>query len=370
MDIIFIHQLQLTLLVGIYEWEKITPQPIQFDLEIGLPHARAATSNAIADTIDYSKVVSGIENLTNQIAASAREIIQKTEDLGGMTEAIQSGLPKLWIEESAAKRQARIDSGEEVLVGVNRYVSETPEVPEVFSVDNTQVMRDQLESLKNLRATRNMQEVQKALTALQTGASEKANLLDLSIDAMRVRATLGEVSEALEKVFGRYQAGTNLVTGIYTQALGDPEELQALLQKVRDFAQKEGRQPRILVTKLGQDGHDRGMKVVATAFADFGFDVDLSPLFLTPEEVARHAIENDVHAIGVSTLAGGHQTLVPELLKSLKRQGAEDILVFVGGVIPEKDHEFLLKQGVSGIFGPGTPLLKSAQKVLDCLWNH
>ncbi len=311
-----------------------------------------------------------METLTNQLAEQAREIIQKTEELGGMTEAVQSGLPKQWIEQSAAKRQARLDSGEEVLVGVNRYQSETQEVPEVFTVDNTQVMRDQLAGLKNLKATRDAKAVQKALAALKTGAQKNANLLELSVDAMRARATLGEVSDALEQVFGRYEARTSLVTGVYTQALGDPEELQDFLKQVKAFAKKEGRQPRILVAKLGQDGHDRGAKVVATAFADFGFDVDLSPLFLTPEEVARHAIENDVHAIGVSTLAAGHKILVPELLQALKHQGAGDILVFVGGVIPEQDHDFLYKQGVCAIFGPGTPLLKSAQKVLDCLCNR
>jgi methylmalonyl-CoA mutase len=308
-----------------------------------------------------------IESLTVQMAKAAREVIRKTEELGGMTEAILSGLPKQWIEACAAKRQARLDSGEEVLVGVNRYTSESAEPTEVFSVDNTQVMQEQLASLKELKAHRDATAVQKALAALKAGAEKNANLLELSVEAMRARATLGEVSDALEQVFGRYEARANLVTGVYTQALGDPQELQDFLKQVEKFARKEGRQPRILVAKLGQDGHDRGAKVVATAFADFGFDVDLSPLFLTPEEVARHAIENDVHAIGISTLAAGHKTLVPELIQALKRQKAEDILVFVGGVIPEQDYEFLYQQGVCAIFGPGTPLLKSAQKVLDCL---
>ena len=305
-----------------------------------------------------------MESLTLELAQKAREIIQKTEDLGGMTEAIVSGLPKLWIEESAAKRQAKIDSGQEVLVGVNRYVSEKPESLAVFSVNNQQVKQEQIESLRKLKLERDTQAVQKALEDLKMGASGDANLLELSIKAMRARATLGEVSDALEEVFGRHEAKNNLVSGVYTRALGDPAKLQEFLKQVQDFAQQEGRQPRILVAKLGQDGHDRGAKVVATAFADFGFDVDLSPLFLTPEEVARHAIENDVHAVGISTLAAGHKTLVPELIQALKKQDAGDILVFVGGVIPEQDHEFLYQQGVCAIFGPGTPLLKSAQEVL------
>ncbi|MEI6790398.1 MAG: methylmalonyl-CoA mutase [Myxococcaceae bacterium] len=308
-----------------------------------------------------------IESLTAELAQKAREIIQKTEELGGMTEAVLSGLPKLWIEESAAKRQAKIDSGQEVLVGVNRYVSEIPETPKVFSVDNSRVKREQIESLSKLKTERDSNAVLKALDDLKIGAQQNSNLLELTIHAMRVRATLGEVSDALEQVFWRYEASSSLVSGVYTRALGDPAQLQDFLKQVQAFAKEEGRQPRILVAKLGQDGHDRGAKVVATAFADFGFDVDLSPLFLTPEEVARHAIENDVHAVGISSLAAGHKTLVPALIKSLKQQGAGDILVFVGGVIPEQDHDFLYQQGVCAIFGPGTPLLKSAQEVLRFL---
>ena len=305
-----------------------------------------------------------IETLTAELAQKAREIIQKTENLGGMTEAILSGLPKRWIEESAAKRQAKIDSGQEVLVGVNRYVSEKSETPSVFSVDNQQVKQAQIESLKKLKAERNTQAVNQALTDLKTGAAGTSNLLQLAIEAMRVRATLGEVSDVLEQVFGRYEAKNNWVSGVYARALGEPAELSRFLKQVEEFAKQEGRQPRILVAKLGQDGHDRGARVVATAFADFGFDVDLSPLFLTPEEVARHAIESDVHAIGISTLAAGHKTLIPQLIQELKSQDAGDVLVFVGGVIPEQDHEFLFQQGVCAIFGPGTPLLQSAQEVL------
>lgn len=311
-----------------------------------------------------------IENLTVNLAQKAREVIQKTEDLGGMTEAVLSGLPKQWIEESAARRQGRIDSEQEILVGVNRYISEIPETPKVFSVNNEQVKREQIENLKKLKSQRDSIAVTKALENLKSGAQKNSNLLELSIEAMRAWATLGEVSDALEQVFGRYEASSSLVSGVYTQALGESKALQDFLKQVHDFAKQAGRQPRILVAKLGQDGHDRGAKVVATAFADFGFDVDLSPLFLTPEEVARHAIENDVHVVGISTLAAGHQTLVPELIRSLKDQGAEDILVCVGGVIPEQDYEFLYKQGVCAIFGPGTPLLKSAQEVLKCLWNR
>lgn len=311
-----------------------------------------------------------IESLTQQLADKAREIISNTQELGGMTEAIISGLPKLWIEESAAKRQASIDSGSEVVVGVNRYQSATQEPIEVFSVDNTEVRRQQIQNLQELKAQRDASGVEAKLQALKLGAQNNGNLLELSLEAMRVRATVGEVSEALESVFGRYEARTSVVTGVYMSALGEASEVKALREQVAEFAKSEGRQPRILVAKLGQDGHDRGAKVVATAFADFGFDVDLSPLFLTPDEVARHAIENDVHAVGISTLAAGHNTLVPELIAALKKQEAGDILVFVGGVIPEQDHDFLFKSGVCAIFGPGTPLLKSAKKVLDCLCNR
>jgi methylmalonyl-CoA mutase len=301
------------------------------------------------------------------MADKARKIIQATEDLGGMTEAVISGAPKLWIEESAAKRQARIDSGEEVIVGVNRYSVPSESMPEVFEVNNHQVRDTQIASLSKLRQTRDSAATQRALEALEHGARGNANLLALSVEAMRTRATLGEVSDTLEKVFGRYEAAAQVASGVYAKAMGHRSEVQAFLKQVDAFARKEGRRPRILIAKLGQDGHDRGAKVVATAFADFGFDVDLSPLFLTPEEVAKNAIEDDVHAIGISTLAGAHKTLVPELIDSLKHRGSGDILVFVGGVIPEQDYAFLKQKGVAGIFGPGTPLLESAREVLGLL---
>ncbi|MES2503386.1 MAG: methylmalonyl-CoA mutase [Myxococcota bacterium] len=308
-----------------------------------------------------------MESLTADLVKRAREIIEKTDDLGGMTKAVISGIPKLWIEECAAARQARLDSGAEVLVGVNRFQSDTPEIPEVFSVDNEQVRMLQIAGLKELESSRDSKAVIAALRNLEAGARNNSNLLALSIEAMRARATLGEVSECLASVFGRFEATTQVVSGVYTQGLGISDEKTALLDKVDAFEALEGRRPRILIAKLGQDGHDRGAKIVATAFADFGFDVDLSPLFLTPEEVARHAVENDVHAIGISTLTGGHKTLIPQLISALKDMQAEDILVFAGGVIPAKDADILKEIGVAGIFGPATPLLKSAGEVLECL---
>ncbi|MBL4817706.1 MAG: methylmalonyl-CoA mutase [Deltaproteobacteria bacterium] len=321
----------------------------------------------IPNTIDPWGGSHLMESLTQELANKAREIIQKTGELGGMTKAIISGAPKLWVEESAAKRQARIDSGEEVIVGVNQYKPADSESIEAFEVDNHAVRDAQLRSLETLKKQRDNAKVKQSLKSLENGAKSNTNLMPLCIEAMRSHATLGEVSYALEKVFGRHQAQTEVVSGVYSKALGDSSNIQAFLKQVDAFAEKEGRRPRILVAKLGQDGHDRGAKIVATAFADFGFDVDLSPLFLTPQEVARHAIENDVHAIGISTLAGAHKTLVPELIQTLKSKGAHDISVFTGGVIPEQDYEFLKQKGVSGIFGPGTPLLESAQKVLESI---
>ncbi len=308
-----------------------------------------------------------MENLTYQLAEKAQVILDRVEELGGMTKAIMQGIPKLWIEESAARRQAMIDGGEEVIVGVNIYISKEQAHVDVLDIDNEQVCREQIARLKELRATRDEEKTQKTLADLLQGATSGGNLLSLSIAAMRARASLGEVSAVLEKVFGRYQAEVSTVSGIYRSAYSNDAELDDFSREVDRFAEKAGRRPRIMIVKLGQDGHDRGAKVVATAFADLGFDVDVAPLFLTPAEAARQAIENDVHAIGVSTLAAGHKTLVPELMKNLKELGGEDIVVIVGGVIPIKDYEFLTAHGVAEIFGPGTRIIESAKKVLAAI---
>jgi methylmalonyl-CoA mutase len=279
---------------------------------------------------------------------------------------VDSGWAKLKIEAAAAEKQARIDSGRDVIVGVNKYKLKTEDAIESRDIDNVAVRDGQIQRLKAIKASRDSLRVQAALDAL-TAAAEKGdgNLLDLTIQAMRLRATVGEVSDALEKVYGRHRADTQKVTGVYAAAYDSAEGWDQLKQEIADFAQAQGRRPRVMISKLGQDGHDRGAKVVATAFADLGFDVDMGPLFQTPEECARQAIENDVHAVGVSTLAAGHKTLVPAIIAELKKQGAEDIIVFVGGVIPRQDYEMLYESGVKGIYGPGTPIPASAKDVLE-----
>lgn len=312
-----------------------------------------------------------IETLTHELVEKAEAIVEQVEALGGMTKAIMAGLPKAWIEESAAKRQARIDSKQETIVGVNRYVLSQEEPVEVLDIDNHQVLSEQVNRLKELREKRDANQVKKTLLALQKAAeSGDGNLLALSIEAMQARATVGEVSAALENVFGRYEAEVIAVQGVYKKAYGNTEELETLLKSVAAFAAKEGRQPRILVAKLGQDGHDRGAKVIASAFADFGFDVDMSPLFQTPEEVAKHAIENDVHVIGISSLTAGHKTLVPQLIQQLKAQDAQEIIVVVGGVVPPQDYEFLKNAGVADIFGPGSSVVEVAKRVLNAIPNR
>jgi len=309
-----------------------------------------------------------VESLTAELTNKAWTLIQEVEKLGGMTRAIESGLPKMRIEEAAARRQARIDSGRETIVGVNKYVVEDEKPIDVLVVDNAAVREKQLARLRNVRAKRNAQEVESALVALTACAkSGEGNLLELAVDAARKRATLGEISLALEKVFGRYQAVHHTISGVYSSESRQDPEFAKARSAVDSFAKAEGRQPRILVAKMGQDGHDRGAKVIASAFADLGFDVDLGPLFQTPEEVARMAVENDVHVLGVSTLAGGHLTLVPEVIRELKRLGRPDILVVVGGVIPPQDYEALRKAGAGGVFGPGTRIPLSAQEVLHAL---
>ena len=309
-----------------------------------------------------------VESLTAELAAKAWTLIQEVEKLGGMTRAIESGLPKMRIEEAAARRQARIDSGRETIVGVNKYAVAEGKPIDVLVVDNAAVRENQLSRLRNVKAARNAKDVEAALAALTNCASSgEGNLLELAVDAARRRATLGEISKALEKVFGRYQAVHHTISGVYSsESRQDPEFIKAR-DLVESFAKAEGRRPRILVAKMGQDGHDRGAKVIATAFADLGFDVDLGPLFQTPEEVARMAVENDVHVLGVSTLAGGHMTLVPQVIEELKRLGRPDILVVVGGVIPPQDFDALKKAGAGGVFGPGTRIPLSAQEVLHAL---
>jgi len=310
-----------------------------------------------------------MEKLTQDMADKAWEIIEEVETMGGMTKAVDSGWAKLKIEASAAEKQARIDSGKDVIVGVNKYKLKAEAPIETREIDNSAVRESQVARLKTIRAGRDTAAVEHALHALTQCArgDSQGNLLDLTVKAIRLRATVGEVSDALEKSFGRFRATTQSVSGVYGAGFAGDQVWQQLKGEIEAFAREEGRRPRVMVAKLGQDGHDRGAKVVATAFADLGFDVDIGPLFQTPEEAARQAIENDVHAVGVSTLAAGHKTLVPALVKALREQGAEDIIVFVGGVIPPQDYEFLRQAGARGIFGPGTPIPAAAKEVLDAI---
>jgi len=309
-----------------------------------------------------------VESLTNELMHKAWGLIQEVEELGGMTKAIETGLPKMRIEEAAARRQARIDSGKEVIVGVNKYHYTDDASFDVREVDNRAVRASQLRRLAEVKASRNQADVDHALDALRRCAETgEGNLLDLSVQAARVRATLGEISYALEKVFGRYQAVNRTISGVYSSESQADAEFQKARRMADEFAAKEGRRPRILVGKMGQDGHDRGAKVIATAFADEGFDVDVGPLFQTPKELARMAVENDVDVLGVSTLAGGHKTLVPEVIAELKKYGREDIFVVVGGVIPPQDYEELYAAGVAGVYGPGAVIPLCAQKVLGAL---
>jgi methylmalonyl-CoA mutase len=307
-----------------------------------------------------------MERLTQDMADKAQSILDEVHAQGGMTKAVASGWAKLKIEASAAEKQARIDSGADVIVGVNKYRLQDEPFVDVREVDNVKVREQQIARLRHVKAVRDAQAVRAALAALTEAArSGQGNLLALSIDAMRARATVGEVSDALEAVYGRHRADIQKVTGVYAAAYDSAEGWDALRQEIARFADDFGRRPRVMIAKLGQDGHDRGAKVVATAFADLGYDVDIGPLFQTPQECARQAIENDVHAVGISTLAAGHKTLVPAIIESLKAQGAEDIIVFVGGVVPRQDHDFLYGSGVKGIYGPGTPIPASAKDVLE-----
>ncbi|MBD3331990.1 methylmalonyl-CoA mutase [candidate division GN15 bacterium] len=309
-----------------------------------------------------------VEHLTKRLLDKAVAHIREVEDLGGMASAIEQGLPKLRIEEAAARRQARIDSGQETIVGVNRYRLEQEEQLEILSVDNQTVRTKQLERLKELRAERDDERVKQTLAALTESAeSGKGNLLALAVEAAQARASLGEISKALEDVWGRHKAEHKMVSGVYSNEFGDSDKIARVRQMADQFEKQEGRRPRILVAKMGQDGHDRGAKVIATALADLGFDVDVGPLFQTPEETARHAVENDVHVVGMSSLAGGHKTLLPQLVAELKKLGREDIHVVLGGVIPSQDYDFLYEHGATAIFGPGTVIPDAAAKLLEQL---
>ena len=309
-----------------------------------------------------------VESLTHEIAHRAWAHIQEIEKLGGMAKAIESGIPKMRIEEAAARKQARIDSDTDVIVGINKYRLDHEDPIETLEVDNTAVREAQIKRLAKLRAERNNEEVQVALAALtECAETGKGNLLELSIDAARKRASLGEISYALEKVFGRYKANINLISGVYSSVTKETESFKKAQAMTAEFEKMEGRRPRIMVAKMGQDGHDRGAKVVATGYADLGFDVDMGPLFQTPAEAAKQAVENDVHVLGVSSLAAGHKTLVPQVIEELKKLGREDIMVVVGGVIPPQDYDYLFQAGAAAVFGPGTVISDAAIKMLELL---
>lgn len=311
-----------------------------------------------------------VENLTNELARKAWEMIEEVEELGGMAKAIETGIPKMRIEEAAARKQARIDTGKDIIVGTNMYRLDKEDPIEILEVDNTSVRRLQINRLRELKKNRNQEEVDKILDAI-TGSSRtgKGNLLELSVDAAKKRATLGEISMAIEKVAGRYKAVIRSISGIYSSESMEDKEYKKARELAGKFAELEGRQPRIMIAKMGQDGHDRGAKVVSTGYADIGFDVDIGPLFQTPAEAAKQAVENDVHVLGISSLAGGHKTLVPYVMTELKKLGREDILVVVGGVIPSQDYKYLYDAGVVGIFGPGTSISYTAVKLLEILIN-
>ena len=350
-----------------------------FDEAIGLPtdfSARIARNTqlviqeetAITNVVDPWGGSYMMERLTQDLADKAMDIINEVEAMGGMAKAVDAGIPKLRIEESAARKQARIDRGEDVIVGVNKYRAPQDTRVDVLDIDNTRVREQQIERLDRVRATRDHAAVNAALQALEACArTGEGNLLALTVEAMRARATVGEVSDALERVWGRHQAEVRTLSGVYAQGFAGDEDFDSVLRDVEAFARDEGRRPRMLVVKMGQDGHDRGAKVIATAFADLGFDVDVGPLFQTPDEAARQAVENDVHIVGVSSQAAGHKTLIPQLIQELRAQGADDVLVVAGGVIPQQDYAFLHDTGVAAVFGPGTVIKDAARHVLKLL---
>ncbi len=349
-----------------------------FDEAIALPTEFSAkiarnTQLILAEETGVTKVVDPlagsyyIESLTNSLAEAAWELIQEVEDMGGMTKAVEAGMPKMQIEAAAARKQARVDRGEEVIVGVNKYQSDDDDHFEVREIDNSAVRTAQVAGLEKMRASRDEAATKAALDSLEAGARGNGNLLALSVDAARARATVGEISDALERPFGRYRAEVRSISGVYSAVYEGDEGFDKIVADVAVFAEAEGRRPRMMVVKMGQDGHDRGAKVIATAFADIGFDVDIGPLFQTPEEAALEAIENDVHVVGVSTQAAGHKTLVPDLVKSLKAQDGGEILVVCGGVIPAQDYDYLHQQGVAAVFGPGTNIPDAAADILALL---
>ena len=309
-----------------------------------------------------------VEKLTNDIAEKAWDLIQEVEDLGGMTKAIEAGIPKLRIEEAAARKQARIDSGQDIIVGVNKYQLEQEDPLHILEVDNQTVRLQQIESINKIKATRNTEKVKEALENLTNAAKTgQENLLALAVIAARERATLGEISDALETIFGRYTAQIKSFSGVYSKEIKDDSSFNKARELADKFAEQDGRRPRIMIAKMGQDGHDRGAKVVATGYADVGFDVDIGPLFQTPQEAAKQAVENDVHILGVSSLAAGHKTLVPQVIEELKKYGREDIMVIVGGVIPKQDYQYLFDAGAVAVFGPGTKISDAAIKILEIL---
>lgn len=325
----------------------------------------------ITDVIDPWGGSYYVEALTDELVKRAWEHIEEIEELGGMAKAIETGLPKMKIEEAAAKRQAQIDSGKETIIGVNKYRLEHEEPLEILDIDNTAVRQRQIEKLAELKASRDEARVKVALEAITKAAETgEGNLLQLSVEAARARATLGEISEAIEKVTNRHKAVIRSISGVYSSAFSNEEEIAEIREMTEEFLANEGRRPRILIAKMGQDGHDRGAKVIATAFADLGFDVDIGPLFQTPEETALQAVENDVHVVGISSLAAGHKTLLPQLIEELKKLGREDILVVVGGVIPAQDYQFLYEHGAAAIFGPGTVVPVAAQKVVRAIYER
>jgi len=346
-----------------------------FDEAMALPtefSARIArnTQLILAEETGVTKVIDPlagsyyVEKLTADMAEAAWRLIEEVESLGGMTKAVASGMPKLRIEESAARRQARIDRGEEVIVGVNRYRPETEQPVDILSIDNAAVRESQVKRLERIRATRDQAACDAALTALEQAARGDGNLLAAAVEAAAARATVGEISDAMERVFGRHRAEVKTLAGVYGAAYEGDADFDAIRRDVAAFAEDEGRRPRMLVVKMGQDGHDRGAKVIATAFADIGFDVDVGPLFQTPEEAARDAVDNDVHVVGVSSQAAGHRTLAPLLIEALRAQGADDVIVICGGVIPREDYAFLKARGVKAIFGPGTNIPDAARDIL------
>ena len=350
-----------------------------FDEAIALPTDESAriarntqlilqNETGVTNTVDPLAGSYFIESLTDELSKKAWEIIEEIESLGGMTKAVKAGVPKLKIEESATKKQAKVDSGSRVVVGVNKFKNPKEPKVDVRVIDNNRVRDDQIKKINDVKASRDQKAVDESLAKLVTAAKEDSNLLARSIDAIKNRATVGEVSKALEQVYGRHFATSLSVSGVYGKHFEGDEDFMNVTKKVNIFEEENGRRPRVLVVKMGQDGHDRGAKIVATSFADMGFDVDMGPLFQSPKDVAKDAIENDVHAIGVSTLAAGHKTLVPELMKSLKEIDPKSkIIVFVGGVIPEQDYNFLYENNISAIFGPGSNIIESAEKVIDLI---